>query len=184
MSSIPMDRGMAGDLEMCAAAFFRTIGKDVATPDEFVMGVSLGQKWMTPSEAKAVLKTMVNSGVLIYNGGYIRPGKDVEGLDVPLAYLPPKDLAERSSEASKPKAAPGPAKADGEEQPEDMFHILMDAAVAAGIQRREFIQECNRIQKMLDIDIAVAALIVLRDRKVPIGPYVDRTYGLVSVTPS
>lgn len=166
---------------MCAAAFFRTIGKDVATPDEFVMGVSLGQKWMTPSEAKAVLKAMVNSGVLIYNGGYIRPGKDVEGLDVPLAYRPPKGLAGKSGEAPRPGPKPEPtAKA----QPEDMFHILMDAAVAAGIQRREFIQECNRIQKALDIDIAVAALIVLRDRKVPVDPYVDRVYGLVSVTPS
>lgn len=176
---------MAGDLEMCAAAFFRTIGKDVATPDEFVMGVSLGQKWMTPSDAKAVLKTMVNSGVLIYNGGYIRPGKDVEALDVPLAYRPPKDLAEKSREATRPEPKPEPRQEPArKEQPEDMFHVLMDAAVAADVPRREFIQECNRIQKALDIDIAVAALIVLRDRKVPIDPYVDRVYGLVSVTPS
>lgn len=56
----------------------------------------------------------------------------------------------------------------------------MDVAASAGIQRREFIQECNRIQKRLDIDIAVAALIVLRDGGVPIDPYVDEVYGWVS----
>lgn len=166
---------MAGDLEMCAAAFFRAVGKDVATPDEFVMGVSLGQKWMTPSEAKAVLKTMVNSGVLTYDGGYIRPGKGVEGIDVPLAYRPSKDLASSGGTRAEKKNA---------DQPEDMFHVLMGAASDAGIQRREFIQESNRIQKSLDIDIAVAALIALRDRNVPIDPYIERVYGSVSVTPS
>ena len=160
---------------MCAAAFFRAVGKDVATPDEFVMGVSLGQKWMTPSEAKAVLKTMVNSGVLAYDGGYIRPGKGAEGIDVPLAYRPPKDLASSGGTRTEKKTA---------DQPEDMFHVLMGAASGAGIQRREFIQECNRIQKTLDIDIAAAALIALRDRNVPIGPYIERVYGSVSVTPS
>ncbi len=168
---------MAGDLEMCAAAFFRAVGKDVATPDEFVMGVSLGQKWMTPTEAKAVLKTMVNSGVLAYDGGYIRPGKGVGGLDVPLAYRPPKDLASSGGTETKKKAPEQP-------QPEDMFHVLMGAASDAGIQRREFIQESNRIQKSLDIDIAAAALIALRDRKVPIDPYVGRVYEAVSITPS
>lgn len=177
---------MAGDLEMCAAAFFRTVGKDVATPDEFVMGVSLSQKWMAPSEAKAVLKAMINSGVLEYSGGYIRPGKGVEGIDVPLAYRPPKDLLAAVRPAEEPKAS-GKEPADGgpaRAEPEDMFHVLMDSAVAAGIQRREFIQECNRIQKSLDIDIAVAALIVLRDKGVPIDPYVNRVYRLVSVAPS
>lgn len=180
MSLPRMARHMAGDLEMCAAAFFRTVGKDVATPDEFVMGVSLGQKWMTPSDAKTVLNTMTASGVLVSSGGYIRPGKSIDGLDVPLAYHPPKDLAASCAK----NAAPAPARKDAAKQPKDMFHLLMDAAVDAGIQRREFIQECNRIQKTLDIDIAVAALIVLRDKGVPIGRYADKAYGLASITPS
>lgn len=160
---------MTGELEMCAAAFFRTIGKDVATSDEFVMDVSLKQKWTTPSEAKALLKAMTDSGIIVVKDGYIRPRKDVATIDVPLAYRPPKDIL-RSAVPVKKEAV----------QQTDVFPKLMEIAVSSGIQRREFIQECNKIQKRLDIDIAVAALIVLRDGGVPIDPYVDEVYGWVS----
>lgn len=161
---------MTGELEMCAAAFFRAIGKDVTTTDEFVMGVSLGQKWMTPSEAKALLKAMADSGAVELKDGYVRPKGEVASVDVPLAYRPPKDIL----------ASAAPAKKDTKGQQTEVFPRLMDVAASAGIQRREFIQECNRIQKRLDIDIAVAALIVLRDGGVPIDPYVDEVYGWVS----
>ena len=171
---------MTGELEMCAAAFFRTIGKDVATADEFVMGVSLGQKWMTPTDAKALLRAMTGKGVLTSRDGYIRPSFDISSVDVPLAYRPPKDIL-------SVKVPVEPKKAPAGDGAEDMFPKLMDVAVGAGMQRREFIQECNRIQKRLDVDISVAALIVLRDGGVPVDPYVDRVYGQVRdsrITPS
>lgn len=161
---------MTGELELCAAAFFRAVGKDVATTDEFVMGVSLGQKWMTPSEAKTLLKTMADSGTVEVKDGYVRPKGNVSSIDVPLAYRPPKDILKIAATAKK----------DAEVQQADVFPRLMDVAASAGIQRREFIQECNKIQKRLDIDIAVAALIVLRDGGAPIDPYVDEVYGWVS----
>ncbi len=163
---------MTGELEMCAAAFFRTIGKDVATADEFVMGVSLGQKWMAPTDAKNLLRTMTAKGVLSSRDGFIRPSFDISSVDVPLAYRPPKDILS----ANVPEE---PKKAPAETGGEDMFPKLMDVAVGAGMQRREFIQECNRIQKRLDVDISVAALIALRDGGVPVDPYVDRVYGQV-----
>lgn len=166
---------MAEELELCAAAFFRTIGKDVATPDEFVMEVSLGQKWMTPSEAKTLLAVLTKAGIVEQKDGYIRPGKDLSGLDVPLAYHPSKDLL--AQPVSKPA---------GNKENADVFPALMDVAVDAGMQRREFIQECNRIQKSLDVDICAAALIVLRDAGVDIAPYTGKVRDWVagSVTPS
>ena len=39
---------MADELTVCAAAYFRSIGKDVTTPEEFVIGTSLELKWMSP----------------------------------------------------------------------------------------------------------------------------------------
>ena len=57
--------------------------------------------------------------------------------------------------------------------------MLMDKAVEAGMQRRDFIQSCNRIQKRLDIEIGVAALIVLRDAGTDVTPYLDAVYGSV-----
>lgn len=157
-----MGSGMTGELELCAAAFFRTIGKDVTTPDEFVMEVSLGQKWMSPSDAKALLGLLTEAGIVEVKGGFVRPAGDLSGVDVPLAYRPAADIlstkVEGRVEPSDPAADPFPG--------------LMEVAAGAGMQRREFVQECNRIQKALGIDISAAALIALRDAGVDVGPYV------------
>ena len=77
-----------------------------------------------------------------------------------------------------------PKTSDGKSQ--DVFPELMEIAVGAGIPRREFIQECNRIQKNLDIDICVAALVVLRDAGVGIAPLTGKVRDWVAgpVTPS
>ncbi len=172
---------MTGELEMCAAAFFRTVGKDVATVDEFVMEVSLGRKWMAPSDAKALLAKLVKAGILEQRDGYVRPKVDVGSIDVPLAYRPPKDIL---STTAPIEMCQSPKK---ENAATDMFPKLMEVAVGAGLQRREFIQECNRIQKRLDIDIGVAALIALRDAGVDITPYFNPVYDWVrssGLTPS
>ena len=47
------------------------------------------------------------------------------------------------------------------------------------MERRDFIQNCNKIQKRLNIDIGAAALIVLRDNGTDIAPYVDMVYDSV-----
>ncbi len=172
---------MTGEQEMFVAAFFRTIGKDVATTDEFIMETSLGQKWMTPSEAKTLLTSLVSSGALELKDGYIRPKPDISNIDVPLAYRPPKGLASMC-QTSKRTSVSNPPK-----QGDDVFPKLMEVAVENGLQRREFIQESNRIQKRLDIDIGAAALIVLRDADIDIAPYIDPVYDWVKesgITPS
>lgn len=48
------------------------------------------------------------------------------------------------------------------------------------MDKRSFIKNCNKIQRIVDIDIRVAALIVLRDNDVSVAPcYVDSVYNLV-----
>lgn len=164
---------MSEELELCAAAFFRALGKDVTTPDEFVMEVSLGQKWMSPSDAKRLLALMTSSGVLESRGGYVRPAADLSGTDVPLAYRPPAGILD---------AAPEPPHSEQDDGPTDPFPELLDVAAGAGIPRREFVQECNRVQKSLGIDISCAALIILRDAGADIAPHVPRVRGWVTGT--
>ncbi len=152
--------GMTDELVVCAAAFFRSIGKDVTTVEEFVMSTSLDMKWMSRSDSESLLALMVKKGVLTKKGEYVRPSGDISGVDVPLAYRPSKDIIDALHPQKKDPAP-------------DMFHILMDTAVKSGMERRDFIQNCNKIQKRLDVDIGVAALIVLRDNGQDISPYVD-----------
>ncbi len=164
---------MSDKLRECAAAFFRATGKDVTTADGFVMGISLELKWMPPSEAKRLLALMVKAGVLEQRDGYVRPASDLSAIDVPMAYRPDPKILEAP--------VPAPAK---KEAPADMFHVLMDAAVSAGMERKDFVQGSNRISRDLNIDIAAAALIVLRDNGIDISPYVDDVYNSILIAPS
>lgn len=168
---------MAEELEICAAAYFRSIGKDVTTTEEFVMGASLELKWMSPSDAKLLLALLVRKGIVSQRDGYVRPATDLSAVDVPLAYRPPKELTESLHAKSQTDA---PAKtAERPAAPADVFPTLMDRAVESGMERRDFIQNCNRIQKRLDIEIGVAALIVLRDAGTDVSPYLDAVYDSV-----
>ena len=98
---------MAEELEVCAAAYFRSIGKDVTTTEEFVMGASLELKWMSPSDAKLLLALLVRKGIVSQRDGYVRPATDLSAVDVPLAYRPPKELTESLHSKSQTDA---PAK--------------------------------------------------------------------------
>ena len=164
---------MSDKLRECAAAFFRATGKDVTTADGFVMGISLELKWMPPSEAKRLLALMVKAGVLEQRDGYVRPASDLSAIDVPMAYRPDPKILEA--------LVPAPAK---KKAPADMFHVLMDAAVSAGMERKDFVQGSNRISRDLNIDIAAAALIVLRDNGIDMSPYVGDVYNSILIAPS
>lgn len=176
---------MNDEATVCTTAFFRTIGRDVTTPDDFVMRTSLEMKWLPPSDAKILLAYLIDEGAIVRKDSYIRPSPDIGEVDVPLAYKPSKTLLEamripRTPHITEKKEEPSePATRD-----KDVFHVLMDVAVVNGLARRDFIQNCNRIQKRLGIDIGAAALIVLRDGGVDITPYVEMVYKGTSVTPS
>ncbi len=176
---------MENEIQTCAAAFFRTSGKDVTTADEFVMSASLELKWMAPSKAKKLLALLENEGAVQCKNGYVRLSPDLQGIDLPMAYKPSADLIALLDKPIVPKPAaakpaePKPAEPKAvEKAPEikDSFHVLMDVAVDAGIPRRDFIQNSNKIQRSLGIDIGAASLIALRDGGVDIGPYVDAVY--------
>lgn len=175
MTAERVTRGMTGEMGVCAAAVFRLLGKDVATENEFVMEVSLGQKWFPPTEARALLDALAAAGAVEVRDGYVRPAGDTLGIDVPLGYRPPRDILTRTARSER-----------GDRPPSDPFPALVGAAEAAGVPRREFIQECNRIHRVLGIDISAAALVALRDSGVDIRPHVALVRSWVSapVAPS
>ena len=167
---------MADEATVCAAAYFRSVGKDVTTSDEFVMTASLELKWMSPSDAKILLHMLLESGILTKRGDFIRTASDLSGLDVPLAYRPSAAFMDAVRSGKAPAKVQEPKK----EADPDMFHILMDVARQNGLETKNFVPACTKIQKRLGIDIAVAALIVLRDDKVDISPYLADVYANVS----
>lgn len=133
---------------------------------------------MSPSDAKLLLRTLLAKGILEKKGDYIRASSDLSSIDLPLAYKPSKDVMDaitsKSVETFESKKETEP----------DLFHILMDVATSNGIQTRDFVPACTKIQKKLGIDISAAALIVLRDNGVDISPYLERVYSEISVAHS
>mgnify|MGYP002626098781 CR=1 FL=1 len=166
---------MSDELTVCAAAFFRSIGKDVTTSNEFVMTTSLELKWMSPSDSKLLLKALLDTGVLAQKGEYVRTAGDLSGLDVPLAYKPSEAVMDIIH-----GKVPVKKESVKKESDPDMFHDLIGIANDNGIQTKDFVPACTRIQKRLSIDVSVAALMVLRDNGVDVTDLSDQVYGYVS----
>ena len=150
---------MSDELRICAAAFFRSKGKNVITENEFLMGVSMNNRWMPYGDAERLLSAMVSSKILSKDGEYVRPCFDVAAVDVPVGYKPPSDILANTSE--------------------DVFQTLMARASSADIDRKDFLSSCRAIQKKMDIDIEVAAVILLRDKGVDVSDLIGKVSDLV-----
>jgi hypothetical protein len=154
------------DLKATAAVFFRNRGKNVVTEKEFVMVVSMDLRWMNPGEAEGLLSLLSDHGHVKKDGEYVRPAFDIHTADVPLGFKPNADIVKRA----RPKRAP-----DG-----DILSELMGKAESKGMKRKDFIVSVNALQKRINVDIEIAALLTLREMGVDISGYVDTAYGLIS----
>jgi Uncharacterized protein conserved in archaea len=150
------------ELRTVTAAFFRSKGKTVVTEKEFLMGVSMTLRWMPHGDAEKLLKAMIKGGAVIKDGEYIKPSFDVSEVDVPIGYRPSKDLIAGNDEAV------------------DVFQTLLGLSADVMIDRKEFMAQCRNIQKKMNVEIEVAALIVLRDHGVPVSGYVEKVQEAVS----
>ena len=163
---------MSDELTVCAAAFLRNKGKTTVTDNEFLMGVSMDFHWMPYGDAKKLLSAMIQEGVFVKSGEYLRPTFEISEVDVPVAYRPSEGILK--SCAAKPKADPV------QKDDADLLPSLMAEAMESGMEKRDFISECNILQKRLNIDILAAGLIVLRDRGVKVSDFSEKIYEAVS----
>jgi len=175
--------GVEDELMVCAAAFFCNIGRDMVTPQDMKMYVSLTYRWMPGKEAESLCKMMVRAGVLSQVEGHLKPSKDILEMDVPVAYKPSEALLRRIGEF-QPDDPHVPTKSrdggqDVKGKSDNTFASLIEMAVATGMRKNEFIGSCNAIKRKVGVDIEVVALMVLRDRGVDIGSLFEEVYGCV-----
>lgn len=158
------------DIRLCIAAFFRSKGKNVVTVDEFLMGVSMNMRWMPYPEAEKLLSVSVTNGLVEKDGDYVRPIFDINSVEVPAGYRPATDLLASVPEAVAKNKEPAP-KTDV--QSEDILPKLIAKAVSMDIDRKDFMSYCRTIQKKMNIDIEVAAVMVLRDNGADVSDLID-----------
>ena len=179
---------MEDNLKLCLCAFVRNRGKTVFTESLLLMGMSMDLRWMSYSDAKAVLKAMLSQGLLERSGDMIRAAFDVSEIDVPVAYRPSKDLIASCVSGNAPPAPVSAPKSEDtvseKSQPatpvqEDLMPVLMQRALDAGMQRKDFIGQSNSLSRKLGIFREAAALYVLRDNGADISDLTDRVYESV-----
>ena len=153
------------DLRSTAAAFFRNKGKNVITESEFVMGISMDLRWMPPTDARDLLSALLDGGHITKENEYLRPAFDISAADVPIGFRPSADIL-------KGKKKPQPQGG--------LLGELMAKAESLGMKRKDFIVSVNSIQKRINVDIEIAALIMLRDGGVDISDYCGRAYEEIS----
>ena len=177
---------MEDNLKLCLCAFVRNRGKTVFTENLILMGMSMDLRWMSYSDAKAVLREMLSQGLLERSGDMIRAAFDVSEVDVPVAYRPSKDLVASCVSGNVPLAPASMSKPAQEVEPkaddsssEDLMPILMQRAVDAGMQRKDFMGQSNSLSRKLGIFIEAAALYVLRDNGADVSDLTGRVYESV-----
>jgi hypothetical protein len=153
------------DLKTAAAAFFRNRGKNVVTADEFEMTVSMDLRWMTPKEAASLLLLLLDNGIVKKEDGYVRPTFDVSKSDIPLGFKPSAEILK----VTRPKKLPAG----------DLLSELIGKAESSGIKRKDFIISVNALQKRINVDIEIAAILMLRENSIDIAGYADAAYELI-----
>jgi hypothetical protein len=159
---------MTDELETCLAALFLNKGKDVLTAKEFTMYASLDLRWMPVRDADRLMNILVEKGLMSKTGEYLRPAINISEVNVPVAYRPSEGLLTAiRSPAQKQPAAAKKADAPG------LLPRLIREAQGSGMEKGAFVSECNKVSKKADVDIEVAALMILRERGVDITPCIE-----------
>ncbi|MCL2317562.1 MAG: DUF2240 family protein [Methanomassiliicoccaceae archaeon] len=157
---------MPNELEVCMAALFLNKGKDVLTVKEFTMYVSLDLRWMPVKDAEGLMRVLLEKGLLLRTGEFLRPAVDTSKINVPVAYRPSDGLLKilKESQEKPPKK---------KEDEDDVFQKLIRKAKDSGMEKGAFISECNKVGKRTDVSIEVAAAMILREKGVDVSPFID-----------
>jgi hypothetical protein len=165
---------MPDEAEVCLAALFLNKGKDVLTAKEFTMYVSLDLRWMQVKDAESLMNLLLERGLMSRTDDYLRPLMDLSAVNVPVAYRPSDGLIKTLRAYSLKRPAAG--KDSGGP---DLLQKLIQKAVDSGMGKGAFVSECNKISKRTDVDMELAALMILREKGVDILPFLEEARSAV-----
>ncbi len=147
------------DLELAVARAFQLRGKSRLNRTEFTFALSYELKWFTPEESKDVLDVALKQGLLKEEGGKLVPTFNVKGVAVPADFKPTMAVLEEKS----------------------LFDRTLDLLASAGIDRATALEMIGKKQKEYGglVTPEVAALIIAKEKKLNVEPFVDEAYKQV-----
>ncbi len=134
-------------LRVAVAAPFKDRGTDRLRENEFVVALSLDRRWFSPDQSKRLVDVATREGILERDGPRLRLAVDASEVTVPDGFVPDDDvLAERSA-----------------------FERVLDALVAAGLEKHEAVGGINALQRDLELTIEAAAIVYARRQGVDVA---------------
>jgi len=134
-------------LRVAVAAPFKDRGTDRLRENEFVVALSLDRRWFSPDQSKRLVDVATREGLLERDGPRLRLAVDPGEVTVPDGFVPDDDvLAERSA-----------------------FERVLDALVAAGLEKHEAVGGINALQRDLELTIEAAAIVYARRQGVDVA---------------
>ncbi len=149
------EKEAVSELESTVAKAFKLRGKSRLNRTEFTFALSYELKWFTPEESKEVLDAALKQGLLKEAGGKLIPTFNVKNVDVPADFKPTNILMGKS-----------------------LLDRLVDLLTTADIDSKTALEMVEKKQKECDglITPEAAALIIAKEKKLNVEPYVDEAY--------
>jgi hypothetical protein len=124
----------------------------------FVVALSLDRDWFSPDQAKRLIDVAVSDGLVERTDEGLEATFAVESVEIPEGFAPDEELlVERSP-----------------------FERVLEAVVAAGVEKREAVARINELQRELGVTVEVAAVVFARRQGVDVSdevPSVRETLG-------
>ncbi|WP_129113059.1 DUF2240 family protein [Halegenticoccus tardaugens] len=134
-------------LERAVAAPFRQRGKTRMGEGEFVVALSLDNDWFSPDQAKRLVDVAVGRDLLSRDGTALEAAFDPSEVEVPAEFVPDESVLREQS----------------------TFERLLDALVAAGVEKQTAVAAINARQHDLGVTLEAAAVVYARSRGVDVG---------------
>lgn len=134
-------------LEVTVAVPFRAKGRERLGEGEFVVALSLDRDWFSPNQAKRVVDVAVGRGLLAEDDGDLLARFDPDEVTVPEEFVPDESVLREQS----------------------TFERVLDALVAAGVEKQTAVAAVNERQRELDVTLEAAAVLYARGEGVDVG---------------
>ena len=87
---------MTDDEKIIISFIFKKNGKEQMKKSEFYLSLSMDLKWFKPEDAKKFTEIQIKKDFLKLKDDEIIPGFDINKIEIPFGYNPPKDIIEKT----------------------------------------------------------------------------------------
>lgn len=153
---------MISDAEKTIAFLFKRSGKKEMKYSDFYLTLSMDLNWFTPEDAKDFINKALEGKLLEKKDETIRPGFNVDKINVPLGFIPSKTLFEEKTFVQKPI-----------EEKDILSQMIKKISNATKIKEEEIFASIKKIENEKNLTPEVAALLFGKEYNVSLEEFFD-----------